>query len=175
MDAQTTVNEQVPQSDLFIKMIVDHWNTVNGRFNRLVDSLSDEQIMSQVAPGRNRGIYLLGHLVAVHDAMLPILGLGEKIHPELADVFHNNPDDPTAQMPSISELKQYRDEINAALSNGMAQIEPSEWFSRHTAVSVDDFAKEPQRNKLNIIVNRSNHLSYHLGQLAFLAKKAGQS
>jgi hypothetical protein len=91
MDAQTTVNEQVPQSDLFIKMIVDHWNTVNGRFNRLVDSLSDEQIMSQVAPGRNRGIYLLGHLVAVHDAMLPILGLGEKIHPELADVFHNKP------------------------------------------------------------------------------------
>ena len=103
--------------------------------------------------------------------MLPILGLGELIHPELADIFHHKPDDPATGMPSISELKQYRDEINAALSNGMAQIEPSEWFSRHTAVSVDDFAKEPQRNKLNVIINRSNHLSYHLGQLAFLAKK----
>jgi len=36
------------------------------------------------------------------------------------------------------------------------------------AVSDEDFSKEPHRNKLNVIINRTNHMSYHLGQLILL-------
>ena len=32
----------------------------------------------------------------------------------------------------------------------------------------EDFIKEPHRNKLNIILTRTTHLSYHTGQLALL-------
>ncbi len=35
-------------------------------------------------------------------------------------------------------------------------------------VSDEDFEKEPHRNKLNIIVTRTSHLSYHTGQLILL-------
>ena len=42
------------------------------------------------------------------------------------------------------------------------------WLERHTAVSAEAFEKEPHRNKLNIIVSRSHHMAYHLGQLALL-------
>lgn len=42
---------------------------------------------------------------------------------------------------------------------------------KHSAVSEEDFAKEPHRNKLNLLLNRTNHLSYHHGQLVFLKEK----
>jgi hypothetical protein len=50
----------------------------------------------------------------------------------------------------------------------MATLQPAEWFNRHTVVSEADFEKEPHRNKLNLLINRTNHLSYHLGQLIYL-------
>jgi hypothetical protein len=36
-----------------------------------------------------------------------------------------------------------------------------DWFSRHMLVSPEDFAKEPHRNKLNVIINRTNHMANH--------------
>jgi hypothetical protein len=47
-------------------------------------------------------------------------------------------------------------------------MKPDDWFAKHTAVSAEDFAKEPFRNKLNIIVTRTTHLQYHIGQLQLL-------
>jgi hypothetical protein len=47
-------------------------------------------------------------------------------------------------------------------------LKPEEWFGKHTAVSAEDFAKEPHRNKLNILLTRTTHLAYHTGQLQLL-------
>ena len=41
-------------------------------------------------------------------------------------------------------------------------------FEKHTAVSEEDFSKEPHRNKLNIVISRTSHLQYHTGQLVLL-------
>jgi len=46
----------------------------------------------------------------------------------------------------------------------------SDWRQRHTAVSEEDFAKDPSRNRFAVLLSRTNHLSYHLGQ-ALLALK----
>jgi hypothetical protein len=40
----------------------------------------------------------------------------------------------------------------------------SDWLVRHTAVSEPDFVKDPSRNRFAILLSRTNHLSYHLGQ-----------
>jgi hypothetical protein len=32
----------------------------------------------------------------------------------------------------------------------------------------EDFEKEPGRNKLSVLINRTNHMAYHLGQLVLL-------
>lgn len=50
-------------------------------------------------------------------------------------------------------------------------MKAEDWFMRHTAISEENFASEPHRNKLNIVMNRTSHLSYHLGQLVYLIKK----
>ena len=50
-------------------------------------------------------------------------------------------------------------------------MQPEDWFTKHSAISAEDFAKEPHRNKLNILINRTVHQGYHMGQLAYLVKK----
>ncbi|MEP6728015.1 MAG: DinB family protein [Bacteroidota bacterium] len=153
---------------LVIKMIIAEWQKQNSRVDKLLETLADEQLASETAPKRNSGIYLLGHLAAVNDAMLPLLEFGTKLHPELEAVFLTNPDKSGLDKPSLAVLKGYWKEINAKLSEHINNMKFEDWFTRHTAVSEEDFAKEPHRNKLNILINRTNHQSYHIGQLVYL-------
>ncbi|MGZ3776991.1 MAG: hypothetical protein ACXVI9_05205, partial [Mucilaginibacter sp.] len=60
--------------------------------------------------------------------------------------------------------------VTSVLQQRIDATSADDWFTRHNAVSAEDFAKEPHRNKLNIIINRTNHLSTHLGQLIYLSK-----
>lgn len=161
-----------PVKELFIKMAVDAWNTQCTRLTKLFDALSDEQLATDTAPGRNTGIYLLGHLVAVTDGMLPLLGLGEKLYPQLEKLFITSPDKSGLEFPPVQELRKYWNEINAKLSAHITTTTADEWFTKHNAVSAEDFAKEPHRNKLNLLINRTNHNSYHLGQLIYLKPKS---
>jgi hypothetical protein len=159
-----------PES-LFVQMALMSWQTQNTRVDDLLNRLSDEQLMNETAPGRNTGIYLLGHLAAVNDALFKMFGIGERLHPELDAVFLHAPDKSGKAMPSVDELKNYWKAINAALTEKFNAMQPHEWFEKHTAVSAEDFAKEPHRNKLNVILNRTAHQSYHLGQMNYLKSK----
>ena len=66
--------------------VLNSWKLVINRFNKTLSELSDEHLQRQVAPGRNRVFYLLGHLTAMHDRMFPLLRLGDRLHPEFDDV-----------------------------------------------------------------------------------------
>jgi len=153
-------------------MVLDAWYSKVKEVDILLHELTDEQLQKEVAPHRNRGIYLLGHLTAVHDRMLPILNLGEQLYPQLADSFITNPDKSKTQIPSAKDLRQYWENINSTLANHFKNLQTDEWFQKHNSVSAEDFAKEPHRNKLNILISRTNHLSYHSGQLIFLKNQA---
>lgn len=154
--------------ELFIKIVITNWELQNKRLNGLLGKLSDEQITAEVSPNRNSGAYLLGHLTAVSDGMIPLLGLGEKLYPELENIYVRNPDKSDFERPSLAQLKEYWNHVNDTLSAYFSNMQPDEWFAPHTAISAEDFAKEPHRNKLNILMNRTNHEAYHLGQLIFL-------
>lgn len=163
--------ETTSPQDIFIKMALDAWNVHLSRVNKILDSLTDEQLNGQVSPSRNSGNYLLGHLTAVHDYMLPLLGISERLYPELEDTFIKNPDSSGLARPTLAELRKYWNEVSEALNQGIAKISSDDWFARHTAVSEEIFLREPHRNKLNIILNRTNHLSSHYGQIIFLQPK----
>ena len=156
------------KEELFVKMALSAWETHIGRTNELLANLSDEQLLNQIAPNKNSGIYLVGHLIAIHDAMNEILGLGKRFHVELDEAFVNNPDHSGFDMPCVSTLKQYWKEVHQKLGDSLKQLAAEEWFRRHNAVTPEDFEKEPHRNKLNVLINRTNHLAYHLGQLRLL-------
>lgn len=156
------------QPELFIKMVIAEWDKQNNNFNKFLLSVTGEQLSKEVAPGKNTGIYLVGHLIAISDAMLPLLAFGEKLFPNLENVFITNPDKSGQEMPPVAELKEQLKAVNEELSKHIRSLSTDDWFKRHMAVSEEDFSKEPHRNKLNVVINRTNHLSYHLGQLILL-------
>ena len=159
------------QQELVIKLVLDAWNGQVNRATKFFAELTDEQLKNEVAPNRNSGVYLLGHLSAVHDGMFPLLGLGEKLYPELENIFIKNPDNAEIKKPSIEFLRNCWKLVNEKLSQEFEKLSLAEWLQKHTAVSEEDFAKEPHRNRLNVLISRTNHIAYHLGQLAFLKSK----
>ncbi len=161
-----------PQEELFIKMVLDAWHSYIKQTDDLFNTLSDDQLLKEIAPGKNRGVYLLGHLTAVHDRMLPLLGLGDQRYPDLYKTFVQNADKAETTLPRTEDLRNYWKETNNILSEKFLGLSATEWFQGHTAVSETDFAKEPHRNKLNVVINRTNHLANHLGQLLLLKAKA---
>src|SRR6266404_6128703 len=76
----------------YVALGLKMWKTQIGRADKLFGSLSFEDVLREIAPGRNRLLYLWGHLTATHDAMLPLLGLGERLHPEFDAAFISTPD-----------------------------------------------------------------------------------
>ena len=140
------------------------------RATKLLSELSDENLIQEIAPNKNTGHYLIGHLIAVHDNMLPLLGLGDSLYPDLVEVFIKNPDKSALEKPSIAQLRQQWKEVHALLLAKLESLTFEQLLEKHTAVSEADFVKEPHRNRLNVLLSRANHLSYHFGQLALLKK-----
>jgi hypothetical protein len=105
----------------------------------------------------------------VHDRMFPLLGLGERLHSELDDVYITNRDRMLADPVSASDLRNAWSEVNSRLTTAFERFTPKDWLQKHAAVSDDDFAKDPTRNRFAVVMSRTNHASYHSGQ-AVLAK-----
>src|SRR5690242_18246108 len=55
------------------------WKSNVDRIDTFFDGLSDQQLQQEIAPRRNRLIYLWGHLAAANDGLFPLLRLGPKL------------------------------------------------------------------------------------------------
>jgi hypothetical protein len=64
-------------------MVIAEWDKQNNNLNKFLSSVTNEQLSKEIAPGKNTGIYLVGHLIAISDAMLPLLAFREKLFPIL--------------------------------------------------------------------------------------------
>jgi hypothetical protein len=149
---------------VYVALGLKAWKTQIDRADKLFGPLSPDEVLREIAPGRNRMLYLWGHLTAVHDAMLPLLGLRDRLHPDLDVAFVSNPDKSRAGIPSHEQVRLAWNGVNAELWKGFETMASSDWVQRHSAVSEEDFAKDPSRNRFAVLLSRTNHLSYHLGQ-----------
>src|SRR6195256_603127 len=154
-----------------VRLRLKLWKTQIDRADKLFAGLSSEEILREIAPGRNRLLYLWGHLTAVHDAMLPLLSFGERLHPEFDVAFVSNPDKSRADIPSHEQVRRAWNAVNAELWKEFENMSWPDWGQRHSAVSEEEFAKDTSRNRFAVLLSRTNHLSYHLGQ-AVLALKS---
>jgi hypothetical protein len=139
-----------PEASL-IDSALRSWKSNVDRTTKLFSALTEEQLLDQVAPGKNRLIYLWGHLTVSSDALLPLLGLGERLHPEFDSVFIANPDGHSQTLPSGAELKRIWSEVNDALWTAFSNLSGTDWTQRHTAVTEEDFKLEPHRNRFTIL------------------------
>ena len=149
-----------------VRNAITSWETYTGRANQIMEKATDEMLLKPIAVGRNSGAYLLGHLLAVHDNMVPVLGLGERKYAHYDEPFLKNRDGAEVTRPEISMIREDWNELHVRIAALIKTISVDEWFGRHTLVSEEDFAKEPHRNKLAVLQGRTLHLTYHLGQIA---------
>ena len=71
--------------------------------------------------------------------------------------------------PESIHVKKAWTEVNRNLTAAFERFTPEDWLQKHTSVSDEDFVKDLTRNRLAVVISRTNHASYHSGQ-AILAK-----
>jgi hypothetical protein len=98
------------------------WHDRVARVQQLLTTLSDEQLLREVATDKNRGIYL----VAYYDASCTIPDLGPRLHPELDSAFLQQPDKSGLPMPSLAKLKQYCTEVHR---NTLTELEKGQAYT----------------------------------------------
>src|SRR5262249_6429131 len=140
---------------LTVSVAIASWKNAVERADKVFRALTEDQYQHEIAPGRNRIIYLLGHLTAIHDRMHTILGLGERLHPELDGMFISTPDKAMGPLPPFSELTMCGTHVTRILFKKFAALAPRECLHRHTEVSEDDYAKDPTRNRLSVLLSRT--------------------
>jgi hypothetical protein len=143
---------------------VNSWKLVIDRIDKAVSQMDEAHLQREIAPGKNRLMYLIGHLTAAHDRVFPMLSLGERLHPELDEPYLTNPDRTHPDPLSAADLKKAWTDVNTKLTAAFEALPPGEWLQKHTAVSDEDFAKDPSRNRLAVLLSRTNHASFHAGQ-----------
>jgi len=151
-------------------MALKAWNQQVSRADKFFDAQSDEDLQTEVAPGKNRISYLLGHLTSSNDSMNTLFGFRQKLYPNYEEIFLKNPDRKLPQ-PSAAELRKAWKEVHAGLAENFAKLSVDQWLDKHTAMTDEDLEKEPTRNKLSVLIGRTSHVAYHMGQ-ALLTKKA---
>jgi TorA maturation chaperone TorD len=158
-----TEGTAMTNEELFVAGALSAWRSNLERADKLFSRLTEEELLTEVAPGRNRLIYLWGHLTATHDRMLTILGLGPRLAPEFDALFLSTADK-VSDLPPVAEVRRTWDEVNSRLREGFATLSAADWLRKHGSVSDEDYAKDPLRNRFAILLSRTSHLAYHLGQ-----------
>src|ERR1017187_8552365 len=161
--------ENMLNEEILVAVAMGTWKSNLERANKLFGGLDESELEKQVAPGRNRLVYLWGHLASTHDRMLQLLGIAERVHPEFDTVFLSSPDR-ASTLPPVDVMRAWWAEVNQRLDAGLRELKLNDWLARHTAVSEEDFANEPLRNRFSILITRTNHLAYHIGQATLATK-----
>jgi len=60
------------------------WKSNADRIDKFFGAVSPEQLEQEIAPGRNRLVYLWSHTAALNDGLFPLMGLGPRLYPEMA-------------------------------------------------------------------------------------------
>jgi hypothetical protein len=149
----------------FAGTTIAQWKLAINRLDQLISALTDDQLQKEVSPGRNRVYYIVGHLTAVHDRMLPMLLLGQRLHPELDEPFLTQADRTNPDQLSAADLRKAFTDVNSTLTAAIEALPAADWLKRHDAVSEEDFAKEPLRNRLAVLHSRAGHAMFHAGQI----------
>lgn len=137
-----------------------------------VDGVSQEESLIQPAGGGNCLNWVVGHLVAIYDLVLPMLGqepVGEK--GELKRYDRGSPPlrDPTEAL-ELGELMTMWDEASRRFDAGLAGL-PTEVLDRPAPQSPSGNPDETVRTLLSTILF---HQAYHAGQAGLLRRMAGK-
>jgi hypothetical protein len=155
-------------SAMTIQLALHQWKSYQNRMPLFLESINDAQYESVLAPTTNSVSWIAGHLAETHDGLFPLLGIGGRLYPKLSEIYLHDKKSLSQPHFSKDELILIWNNIHNELHKSFDYFTPATWLDKHTAVPASDFIREPHRNKLNVLMTRTNHLAYHLGQLVLV-------
>ncbi len=128
------------------------WDAIiSDRTNKLLDELQTKTCYRKLHRARTGRSTCWGILQQYMTACCPYWAC-ERQYPQLDEAFIKNPDrtgDRTTQRRGAERMvEQHQQPASLYIS---ANLQPAEWFEKHSLISVEDFENEPHRNKLSVL------------------------
>lgn len=154
-----------PVSKLLTKQYVDS----AGWADWIISSLSEDDLKKEIAPGRNHGVWLLGHLITCEDDFALFMGKGEITYPAYHDMFAEETKPlPFENYPPVSEMREKWKEMLKKNKKIYDELRDEELHEAQAQLKGEnDFCK----TKEDVAVHWQLHLMYHAGQLGMLVPK----
>lgn len=147
------------------------WRVKNEWVDYALGRVSDENLAREVAPGRNHGVWILGHLIASDDDLAMYLGRGGRRFPEYEALFQTRSVlRPVSEYPAPERLRREWKELCEANERLFAELTDAELDEPHALIGEnpdDDYFK----TKRECVLNWAAHQLYHAGQLVLLVPR----
>lgn len=141
--------------------------------NNYIDSLNDKEFEMELSPGKNHGVWILGHLIASDDDFSVYMGNGELLFPEYAEMFGQGSKLlNVSDYPEVSKLRiQWKEvfEKNKKIYENLKDEEFEQIPENMKGEALNYFT-----SKGKIVMAWQLHQMYHGGQLSVLAARAGK-
>lgn len=158
-----------------VKKFAEQFEAMVEWVNGNIDPLTDDELKLEIAPGKNHGVWILGHLIASDDDFSVFMEKGDLLYPEYYELFGQGSKLLSVEnYPSVQLLrKQWKSvvEKNRKIYADLTDEELNEPHGRMQSPPEKDFFKTKQR----IIYFWQLHQMYHAGQLSILMSIAGKS
>ena len=157
------------KDEKIITLLLGQWEKTIGSVTSQVNSLQWASNLP-VAPGSNTVNYIVGHLVVFQDKIIEAIDIGDRFFADL-DHLYIPAYKKTELYPPYEELLEKWMVVNEFLKAKVRTLSTDQWLSRHNYVTEEEFALEPERNKLAVFMSRYYHLCSHMGQVRMVKGK----
>ena len=156
------------------KKFMQQYELMVGWINETMKGLSDDDFKQELSPGKNHGVWLLGHMIVCDDDFSLYMGKGNLLYPEYAEIFgQGGKIQPAENYPSVAELRNCWTKVCEKNMKIYPELKDSEFDEPHALV------KDPEtdffKTKGRVIMAWQLHQMYHDGQLGVLLSRAGKS
>lgn len=151
------------------KLLAKQYLDSAGWGNWILSRIPDDDLKKEISPGKNHGIWLLGHIITCEDDFALLMGKGEITYPDYQKMFgegtkplsHDNYTPISEMRGRWKEMVEKNKKIYSELNDDVLK-EPHAQLKDE-----NDFCK----TKEDICVHWQVHLMYHVGQLSVLIPK----
>jgi len=142
-----------------------------------IEPLNDDEYKWELSPGKNHGVWLLGHLITSDDDFSLFMGRGEMLYPEYPAIFGEGSKlQSVDNYPSVAVLKEQWKNVVEKNKKVYADLKDAELDERHGMIKdYEDYKKDSFKTKMSVIMHWQLHQMYHAGQLGILVSRAGKS
>jgi hypothetical protein len=155
------------------KLLLEQYHFMLAWVDMYLDQLTDEELRSDIIPGKNHGVWILGHLVASDDTLSEYLGYGPTLFPETQRYAQGQPMLPVDECKPPTVLRDEWKQVCAKNEAIYQKLTDAELDEPHAFLEGDP-EKDYFKTKQGVIINWSLHQVHHAGQLALLLAKFGR-